>query len=105
EALRRGASDLLEKPAPHDRSNALCERIWALARAPIRSAKEDPRAGVPARAPKAHADAHVAAIGLVASTGGPAALATILGALPAELDAAILVVQHLPSGFAPRLAR
>lgn len=108
EALRRGASDLLEKPAPHDRSDALCERIWALARAPIRSASSEgapARPGTAQRGPRVQADTHVAAIGVVASTGGPAALAAVLGGLPADLGASILVVQHLPSGFAPRLAR
>lgn len=38
-------------------------------------------------------------IALVASTGGPAALARILGGLPRDLSAAVLVVQHLPSSF------
>jgi two-component system chemotaxis response regulator CheB len=39
-------------------------------------------------------------VGLAASTGGPSALAEVLGALPRDLPAAILVVQHLEPGFA-----
>jgi two-component system response regulator WspF len=39
------------------------------------------------------------------STGGPAALAVILSALPALPDAAIIVIQHVDSAFAPGLAR
>ena len=103
EALRRGACDLLEKPRPHegeDGSDILCERIWAIARAPFGT-----RPSRPSRIPKVYGATSVTAIGLVASTGGPASLATILGGLPADFPAAILVVQHLPPGFAARLAR
>lgn len=44
----------------------------------------------------------VVAIG--ASTGGPAALNTILGALPADFPAPILIVQHITAGFTLGLA-
>jgi len=47
----------------------------------------------------------LAAVGLVASTGGPAALATILGGLPAGLPFPVLVVQHLPPGSLEGLLR
>jgi two-component system, chemotaxis family, response regulator WspF len=39
-----------------------------------------------------------------ASTGGPAALATILASLPQNLDAGVVVVQHVDAQFAPDLA-
>lgn len=45
----------------------------------------------------------VVAIG--ASTGGPPALATILAELPADLPAAVLVIQHMAEGFVEGLAR
>jgi chemotaxis response regulator CheB len=38
-----------------------------------------------------------------ASTGGPQALATLLGALPATFEPAVLVVQHMAEGFIPGL--
>jgi two-component system, chemotaxis family, protein-glutamate methylesterase/glutaminase len=38
-------------------------------------------------------------IGIAASTGGPAALARILAALPGEFPLPILVVQHIAQGF------
>jgi two-component system chemotaxis response regulator CheB len=38
------------------------------------------------------------------STGGPAALATLLPSLPADLNAPILVVQHMPAMFTKPLA-
>lgn len=36
-----------------------------------------------------------------ASTGGPSALASILSSLPAELNAAIVIIQHVDAQFAP----
>jgi two-component system chemotaxis response regulator CheB len=44
----------------------------------------------------------VLAIG--ASTGGPQALATLLGELPADLPSAVVVVQHMADGFIEGLA-
>jgi two-component system, chemotaxis family, protein-glutamate methylesterase/glutaminase len=113
EALRRGACDLLEKPGAHEDHEALCQRIWALAGAPHPSRPRPvaPRAlaaralAARARPPRPLAPRAAAVIGLVASTGGPSALATICRALPADLGAALLVVQHLPAGFVERLAR
>jgi two-component system chemotaxis response regulator CheB len=43
-------------------------------------------------------------IGIASSTGGPAALATVLGALPAGFPLPILIVQHVTPGFAVGLA-
>jgi two-component system chemotaxis response regulator CheB len=42
-------------------------------------------------------------IAMAASTGGPAALAEILGHLPADFPVPILVVQHITPGFGPSL--
>jgi two-component system, chemotaxis family, response regulator WspF len=39
-----------------------------------------------------------------ASTGGPEALAQVLGALPSSFPAAVVLVQHIAADFAPKLA-
>ncbi|HET6816620.1 MAG TPA: chemotaxis-specific protein-glutamate methyltransferase CheB [Mycobacteriales bacterium] len=46
----------------------------------------------------------VRVIGIGASTGGPQALATVLGELPEDLEAAVVVVQHMADGFIEGLA-
>jgi two-component system chemotaxis response regulator CheB len=46
-----------------------------------------------------------AAVGIVASTGGPQNLAAILRSLPAAFAVPVLVVQHMSAGFTEGLAR
>ena len=68
--------------------------------APRRDAVEGEKAApsfAPASSPQVFA--------IASSTGGPQALALILGALPARFPCPILVAQHMTYGFAPGLAK
>ena len=64
--------------------------------------KEKPVAEREARSVKSEKNKKIVAI--ASSTGGPKALQEVLPLLPANLDAPVLVVQHMPSGFTASLA-
>jgi len=130
-ALAAGAVDVLAKPGPDDTGTleqyaaALLRRLRVAARVRVITHPRDrlrsqgmvgsaPSLGGGSRRPLATAllddadrDAAVSTVKLVvigASTGGPQALLTLLGQLPADLCQAVLVVQHMAEGFIPGLA-
>ncbi len=108
EALRRGAIDLVAKPTHWPLSpaeaEALRERVRMTARArPIRHLDGRWRRPRDSSARPIRQLAKV--VGIVSSTGGPAALQSLLVDFASGLDAGIAVVQHLPPGFVGNLAR
>ena len=109
-ALELGAVDLVEKPEGAGREAAelvrtrLLEALRAALAADLAKVRvmARPRAQ-PLRSATAARAARVA-LAVAASTGGPRALAELVPGLPAGLDAAVLVVQHMPKGFTRSLA-
>lgn len=109
-ALELGAVDLVEKPegVGRDAAAGVAARLIAALRAA--SAADLHRVQVLARPrtqPPRSAAAPLAArfaVAVAASTGGPRALAELIPQLPSALDAAVLVVQHMPKGFTRSLA-
>ena len=114
QALEAGAVDCVAKPSglSHELAGVEARLTQAIQRAKetrvlprhtqltplptLRSGRDDRgRVERPAK--------HVLIIG--SSTGGPPALSTLIPRLPANLDAGIIVVQHMPAGFTDALAR
>jgi len=96
--MRRIAPVLIEKVRAVG-SGATREAL-RLGRRPAAPAPARPGARVRPAAPRAAFP--IVAIG--SSTGGPTALCQLIPALPLDLPAAILVVQHMPPGFTRALA-
>jgi two-component system chemotaxis response regulator CheB len=104
-AIEAGALTVLAKP-----SGPLSPQFEAQAGTLVRTVKELAQVKVVTRRPprglapppvrptdRPRAEVKVVAIG--ASTGGPAALAKVVGALPARFAVPVLVVQHIGGGF------
>lgn len=107
EALARGAIDVLPKPrlSVKDFLSDTATLLVDTVRAAASSKRGSPALRAP-RAPAAEVDKGVASswvVAIGASTGGTEALATVLGALPRE-SPAVLVVQHMPEGFTKAFA-
>jgi len=107
EALARGAIDVLPKPrlSVKDFLSDTATLLVDTVRAAASSKRGSPAARAP-RTPAAGVDKGVASswvVAIGASTGGTEALAIVLGALPRE-SPAVLVVQHMPEGFTKAFA-
>jgi two-component system chemotaxis response regulator CheB len=106
EALKAGALALVEKPAAttHGDYEMLAGRLRTqlaiMSRVKVVRQRILPRSGVPARVahPPAASDSY-RMLGIVASTGGPNAVADLLGALGRDFPLPIALVQHMTPGF------
>ena len=109
-ALQAGAVDMVHKPTAlatdrlYELGAELVAKVNIAARAVVRPGMEltepvvKPRPG-PAPAPWRR----LVAVGT--STGGPAALARLLSALPADFPAALVLALHIPPGYTEALAK
>jgi len=100
DAIDKSTLCLDERSAPP--AVALRRRIKHLART---RAAPPARSSCPPRptAPRPRAR-RATTVGIAASTGGPAALASVLGKLPAQFPLPVLIVQHISAGFTEGLA-
>lgn len=109
QAVRAGALTVIPNPAaqPYSREYAaqagwLVMVVKALADVKVvRQHERRPSASSAGPLPPRPLEvpARIEALGVVASTGGPAAVYRFLGSLPATLDIPVLVVQHIARGF------
>lgn len=121
DALGGGATDYVEKPtgatSPEVALEVLRHALLPAIRRLLAAARPGPaHAGARSRAPGSvgaggrpgpgrPAGFRPAVVAIAASSGGPAALERLFGALPDRLGLPVLVAQHLPASFTPVLAR
>lgn len=113
EAVKAGALTVIEKPKGpgslefETQAELLLNAVTDMAG--IKLVTRRPRRGAilkrPRSSPEAPTRRRVDVVAIAASTGGPAALATVLGDLPADIPVPILVVQHISEGFDSGFAR
>jgi two-component system chemotaxis response regulator CheB len=106
-ALRAGALSVVEKPVGI--SNAgyeaaaenICTQLYIMSQVPVirRRLSAGAAPARPAAAGEEPARERPSIMAIAASTGGPPALARILGALPASFPVPILLVQHMGAPF------
>jgi len=118
-ALEAGALDLVAKPSAREIGDAGLARSWLrrlklLAEVPVvtrrrRVEAPEPTAARtpvrPAPTPSLREPRTISLVAIGASTGGPPALARILGSFEAPAPWPILVVQHIVPGFTDGLAQ
>ena len=123
-AFEYGAVDVIEKPAGilsqsmPEMAEEICRKVRTASKAnlknlecmrdlesgnPEKGGKKESRVREKITLEKATYVRNVLVIG--ASTGGPRALEKLIGSLPAEIPAAVLVVQHMPPGFTTSLSK
>ncbi|HZH02967.1 MAG TPA: chemotaxis protein CheB, partial [Myxococcaceae bacterium] len=105
-AIAAGALEVVAKPSGRgpsmfDWGRQVANAVWLMSEVPVISRAWPTAPRQAPRLPRGRVDA----VGLVSSTGGPPALAHILGALPSTFPAPILIAQHMAPGFSAGLRR
>lgn len=106
EALELGAVDFVTKPstgpsdALWDMESQLLTKVKTASRIPMGVVEKQPTPAAPVREFSGKRGKQLPIIlGIGASTGGPRALQAVLGALPSDFPAGVVVAQHMPKGF------
>src|SRR5918999_1783403 len=112
QALELGAVDFVRKPGGPISLDL--DRVRDRLLDALRASREVNLKGVPVLARRTDGAARrtlassgswaTRAVAIAASTGGPRALADLIPGFRADLDAAVLIVQHMPAGFTKSLA-
>ena len=106
-ALRAGALTVMEKPVGLSSdgyaaiASTICTQLYIMSQVPVvrqRSFSPWREAAAPRREPEWSA-MRPSIMGIAASTGGPPALAKVLGGLPPDFPLPILLVQHMGAPF------
>jgi two-component system chemotaxis response regulator CheB len=111
QALMRGAVDFVPKPDATANIGSvvkeLVPKIRIAAMTPVSSyplSPPPPRPSTPKSTPRSFRRGDLVIV-IGASTGGPRALQSVLCDLPADLPAAVVMVQHMPPSFTRALAQ
>ncbi|NLW06723.1 MAG: chemotaxis response regulator protein-glutamate methylesterase, partial [Clostridia bacterium] len=109
-ALELGAVDFVLKPARltdmKELTSVLPAKVRAAAAVPVAQLRQhDAETRLPLMSAERLRASVKEIVAIGTSTGGPAALTRVIGALPGDLPAGVVIVQHMPPGFTAPLAR
>ncbi len=107
-ALELGAFDFVHKPNAilEAKTDRFMERFLSILECATNRVTEEPEKVIAEKKKTVSAKKGPQKIVAIASsTGGPKALQDVIPYLPQELDAPVLVVQHMPAGFTASLAQ
>lgn len=112
-ALELGAIDFLAKPSNHVQATGVLKdeifnKLMVVRELKFRNVQKQlskisspaiRSATIPEPLPRAVSSGKPCAVVIGASTGGPSALQSLICSLPENIDASILISQHMPAGF------
>ncbi len=107
-ALELGAFDFIHKPGAilEAKSDHFMERFLSILECATDGNGEVQTKALQVKSMKQTAKkAKNRIVAIASSTGGPKALQEVIPKLPAELDAPVLIAQHMPAGFTASLAQ
>jgi chemotaxis response regulator CheB len=107
EAMGHGALDAVDSPAigagdPREGAGPLLAKIALIGR--LLGERDEDEGHGESGAGRRRAGEKTVLVAIGASAGGPAALATVLGGLPREFPAAVVLIQHVDEQFAAGMA-